>query len=124
MINGRVSAELDPLATIEIKNGQGGDQPVEVVVDTGFNGELALPSHLVQPIGLEYIDNVPVVLADRQRRPVSAYDGAVSWHGRHREVVVLDMGSEPLLGMGLLLECKLTVDARPGGFVLIEEEEP
>ena len=93
-------------------------------MDTGFNGELALPSHLVQSFGLEYIDDVPVVLADRQRRPVSAHDGAVSWHGRHREVVVLDMGSEPLLGMGLLLECKLTVDARPGGFVLIEEEEP
>ena len=124
MINGRVSAELDPLATIEIKNGQGGDQPVEVVVDTGFNGELVLPSHLVQSIGLEYIDDVPVVLAERQPRPVSAYDCVVSWHGRHREVVVLDMGSEPLLGMGLLLECKLTVDARPGGFVLIEEEEP
>ena len=103
MINGRVSAELDPLATIEIKNGQGGDQPVEVVVDTGFNGELVLLSHLVQSIGLEYIDDVPVVLAERQPRPVSAYDCVVSWHGRHREVVVLDMGSEPLLGMGLLL---------------------
>ena len=36
MINGRVSAELDSLVTIEIRNGQGGLQAVEVVVDTGL----------------------------------------------------------------------------------------
>ena len=71
MFSGRVSAELDLLVAIEIKNGQGGVQSVQVVVDTGFNGELALTSDLVQSLGLEYIDDVPVVLADRQRRPVS-----------------------------------------------------
>ena len=87
MINGRVSAELDSLVTIEIRNGQGGLQAVEVVVDTGFNGESALPSDLVQSLGLEYIDDVPVVLADLQQRPVRAYEGVVSWHGRHREVL-------------------------------------
>ena len=35
MINGQVAAELDSLVTIEIRNGQGGLQAVEVVVDTG-----------------------------------------------------------------------------------------
>ena len=123
MINGRVSAELDSLVTIEIRNGQGGLQAVEVVVDTGFSGELALPSDLVQSLGLEYIDDVPVVLADRQQRPVRAYEGVVSWHGRHREVVALEMGSEPLLGMSLLLDCRLTISCRPNGAVVIEEEE-
>ena len=83
MINGRVSAELDSLVTIEIRNGQGGLQAVEVVVDTGFNGE----SDLVQSLSLEYIDDVPVVLADLQQRPVRAYEGVVSWQRRHREVL-------------------------------------
>ena len=124
MISGRVSEELDPLVTIELRNGLGYLHSVEVVVDTGFDGELALPSELVQSLGLDYMDDVPVTLADRQQRPVRAYDGVVSWHGRHREVVVLDMGSEPLLGMSLLLDSRLTVVARPGGAVLIEEEEP
>ena len=123
MINGRVSAELDSVVTIEIRNGQGGLQAVEVVVDTGFNGELALPSDLVQSLGLEYIDDVPVVLADLQHRPVGAYAGVVSWHGRHREVVALEMGSEPLLGMSLLLDSRLTISCRPNGAVVIEEEE-
>ena len=92
-------------------------------MDTGFNGELALPSELVQSLGLEYIDYVPVVLADRQQMPVRGYEGVVSWHGRHREVVVLDMGSEPLLGMSLLLDSRLTISCRPNGPVIIEEEE-
>ena len=123
MISGRVSAKLDPLVTIEIRDAQGGLQPVEVVVDTGFSGELALPSDLVRSLGLHYIDDIPVFLADQQQRSVRAYEGVLSWHGRHREAVVLEMGSEPLLGMALMLESILTVSCRPNGPVVIEEEE-
>lgn len=123
MISGRVSAELDPLVTIEIRDAQGDLQPVEVVVDTGFSGELALPPDLVQSLGLHYIDDIPVFLADHQQRSVRAYEGVLSWHGRHREAVVLEMGSEPLLGMALMLESILTVSCRPNGPVAIEEEE-
>ena len=122
MISGRVSEELDLLVTVEIGRVQEDFQPVEVVVDTGFSGELALPSELIQSLGLEYVDDVRVVMADRQARWVSAYDGAVSWHGEPMAVIVLDMESEPLLGMGLLLDSRLTVSCRPNGPVVIEEE--
>ncbi len=124
MISGRVSAGLDPLVNIELGNGKGSLQSLQVVVDTGFSGELALPSELIQSLGLDYIDDVSVALADRQERPVRAYDGVVFWQGRSRDVMVLDMGSEPLLGMALLLGSRLTVSCRPNGAVIIEEEEP
>ena len=123
MISGRVSAELDPVVTIEIRDAQDELQPVEVVVDTGFSGELALSPDLVQSLGLQYIDDIPVFLADQQQQSVRAYEGVVSWHGRHREAVILEMGSEPLLGMALMLESILTVSCRPNGPVVIEEEE-
>jgi len=123
MISGRVSPELDPKVTIEFGNGKGSFQSIEVVVDTGFSGELALPPELIRSLGLEYIDDVSVALADRQARPVWAYEGVVSWQGRSRDVMVLDMGSEPLLGMALLLGSRLTVSCRPNGAVVIEEEE-
>ena len=45
--------ELDPLVTVEIGRVQENFQPVEVVVDTGFSGELALPSALIKSLGLE-----------------------------------------------------------------------
>ena len=124
MISGSVSVELDPLVTIEVGRVQENFQPVEVVVDTVFSGELALPSELIQSLDLEYIDDVRVVMADRQRRWVDAYDGAVSWHGEPMSVIVFDMESEPLLGMGLLLDSRLSVSCRPNGAVVIEEEEP
>ena len=122
MISGRVSPGLDPLVTIEMGNGQGNFQPVEVVVDTGFTGELALPAELIQSLGLDYIDDVRVVLADRVERWFGAYDGVMSWHGEPISVIVLETGGDSLLGMGLLLGSKLTVSARPGGAVLIEDE--
>lgn len=124
MISGRVSAELDPLVVVEIRNGQGDLRPVEVIVDTGFSGELALPPDLIQSLELDYIDDVSVALVDGREGRFRAYDGVVSWHGRRREVMAIDLGGDPLLGMALLLECRLTVSARPGGAVLIEEEEP
>ena len=122
MINGRVSPELDPKVTIELGNGKGSFQSIEVVVDAGFSGELVLPPELIQSLGLEYIDDVSVALADQQARPVQTYEGVVSWQGRSRDVMVLEMGSEPLLGMALLLGSRLTVSCRPNGPVVIEEE--
>ena len=113
---------MDLLVTVEIGRVQENFQPVEVVVDTGFSGELALPSELIQSLGLEYIDDVRVVMADRQARWVGAYDGSVSWHGEPIAVIVLDIESEPLLGMGLLLGSRLTVSCRSNGPVVIEEE--
>ena len=124
MFSGRVSEELDPLVTIEIGNGQRNFRPVEVVVDTGFTGELALPSELIQSLGLDYIDDVRVVLADRLERWFGAYDAVVSWHEEPISAIVLDIDSEPLMGMGLLLGSRLTVSCRPNGPVFIEEEEP
>ena len=83
-----------------------------------------MPYTLIRDLSLDYIDKVSVALADQQVRSVRAFDGVMSWHGRRRDVMVLDMGSEPLLGMGLLLDSRLTVSCRPNGAVVIEEEEP
>ena len=66
-IRGSVSPELEPLVSIELGNGKGVFQSLEALVDTGFDGELAMPYALIQEIGLDYIDEVPVVLADRHK---------------------------------------------------------
>ena len=95
MISGRVSSELDPMISIEFGNGKSSFRLLEVVVDTGFSGELALSSELIRSLSLEYIDDVSVALADRQARPVRAYGGVVSWQGRSRNVMVLDRKANP-----------------------------
>ena len=49
------------------------------------------------------------------------YDGQVIWHGRRRNVLVLEAGGEPLMGMVLLWRNRVTLEVRANGEVVIEE---
>ena len=121
MISGIVTEDLDLLVTIEIFDGNGVLRSLEAVLDTGFNGDLALPRDVILELGLAYRGKLSWILATGQEESMSNYDGAVSWHGQSRDVVVVETASESILGMALVIGSKLTVDARIGGEVLIEE---
>ena len=121
MITGSVSEGLDLLVTIEVSDRNGVHQPLEVILDTGFNGDLTLPRDMVQHLGLTYRGQTPWTLASGKEVMMSNYDGEVFWHGLLREVQVVETDGDPLLGMALLIGSKITVDARIGGQVLIED---
>ena len=121
MITGTVSESLDLLVTIEISDRNGVLQALEVILDTGFNGDLALPAEIIQNLGLTYRGQTSWTLATGEEATMSNYDGVVSWHGQSRDVEFVETDSESLLGMALLIGSKITVDARIGGDVLIEE---
>ena len=121
MIRGSVASDLSPRVSIEAGNDEGDFEWLDFVVDTGFDGELSLPRETIQRLDLAYERLASVSLADEQRIQANACFGVVSWHGSLREVVVLEIEGEPLIGMSLLLGSRLTVDARRGGEVLIEE---
>ena len=121
MISGIVTEDLDLLVTIEIFDGNGVLRSLEAVLDTGFNGDLALPRDVILELGLAYRGKLSWILATGQEETMSNYDGAVSWHGQSRDVEVVETASESILGMALVIGSKLTVDARIGGEVLIEE---
>ncbi|MBC8137624.1 MAG: hypothetical protein H8F28_17210 [Fibrella sp.] len=93
---------------------------VEFVLDTGFNGDLALPQRVIQrlsatmqPAQLHRMANGDVFTA-----PTYLLD--VSWLGRTRTVEVIALEGNPLLGTGLLLGTQITIDAVAGGEVIIE----
>ena len=121
MIRGVVASDLSPRVSIEAGNDEGDFEWLDVVVDTGFDGELSLPRETIQRLDLSYERLASVSLADEQRIQANACYAVVSWHGSLREVVVLEIAGEPLIGMSLLLGSRLTVDARRGGEVQIEE---
>ena len=122
MMRGYVNRDLEPVVTIELKSSEGAFQSFEAVLDTGFNGEIALPSHTIERLGLVYRTQVREwVLASGDEVPLAEYDGLVSWHGQVRRVAVLETGCEPLLGTSLLLGSRISIDMRTGGEVLIEE---
>ena len=54
MTYGTVNYNLEPVVSIEIEDDQGRLQSYEVIIDTGFSGELALPYHVIDCLGLDY----------------------------------------------------------------------
>ena len=123
MIRGIVTPGPAPVVTIDVGNGSGGFQSLDFIVAPGFSDELAMPSDLIQRLVLPYADQTPVILADAREIQTSIYHGIVFWHGNNRAVRVIEIEGAPLLGMSLLSGSRLTVSARPGGIVLIEEEQ-
>ena len=124
MIRGRVSQALDPLITIEVRDADGGLEPLEVILDTGFTGHLTLPRDSIQRLRLTYSGRRTVILASGQMIGIDAYTAVVSWGGQHRDVVVLESISESLVGMSLLQGSRVTLDIRVGGVVLVERSSP
>ena len=102
MIRGRISQTLDPLITIEVRSAAGAFEPLEVILDTGFTGHLMLPQDVIQRIGLDYGGRRSVILASGEVIGINAYTAIVSWDERRRDVIVLELTSESLLGMSLL----------------------
>lgn len=99
----------------------GGRAEVETVIDTGFTGQLTLPVQTVRSLALPELGSEELVLADGSTEVASVHRATVEWHGRSRTVPALAVGGDPLIGMAMLGGSRLTMDATPGGVVLIEE---
>ena len=96
---------------------------VDFIVDTGFTGALALPASIIQELGLTRHGDRTAYLADG-RRSLSIYGALVSWLGQLRAVPVHQVDGDPLAGNALLTGCRLTVDFRNGGGVVIAPLRP
>ena len=121
MLTGYVNENLDPIVSIEIADTAGHFHSYDVVLDTGFNGELALPANDIHRLGLHFTGQLNIGLAVGEATEVSTYIGVVCWQGSRREVVVVESDVERLLGMRLLSGSKVTVIADIDGEVLIED---
>ncbi len=99
----------------------GTSHSTEAVLDTGFDGSLSLPRDLINRLGWEPELPVGVMMANGERTLWDTWDGVVIWHTKVRDVLVFEVEQPPLLGMELVAGSQLTIQAREGGQVLIEE---
>ena len=92
------------------------------VVDTGFALGVAAPADLLRRIGLESTAFAAVTLADGTPRSVPATVAGVRVGESDRvvtEILFLPDGTDVLIGMDLLHDHRLTLDAVEGGPVTI-----
>ena len=120
MLTGAINDDLQAWCTVEVLDLNGQPWPIEVVLDTGFNGELALPAAVIRQLDLPMGIRRPAVTATGERVSLMTYRGTVHWYGQLRSIQVVEADSEPLLGMELLLGSRVTLDVRDGGPVTID----
>lgn len=120
MINGQVTASREAVIELEIVSSDQKIERVEAVIDTGFNGYLTLPGDLVNRLNLQLAGNRRATLGDGNTVVLDVYLAKVIWHGREREVLVLQAEGGPLVGMSLLYGNRVILTIVSGGDVIID----
>jgi clan AA aspartic protease len=117
MITGHIDANLEARIRLSVKV-EADMSEIDFLLDTGFNGHLAVTPELVETLGLELKDVQSGITADGQLGYFETVDLDVVWHGRETTVraQVLD---EAMLGTRMLKGCELTADWNAGGVVSI-----
>lgn len=92
---------------------------IEAVVDTGFTGHLVLPPVLVRELGLPLRGSRDSLLADGSVISLDAHRVGVEWDDRVRVVPAPAAEGGPLVGMSLLRDSELRLEAVDGGEVVI-----
>ena len=120
MMTGKVTALREATIRLTVTGPGHHWQAVNAVLDTGFNGFLTLPSHIVRALQLSFVGNRRVTLADGSVIVLDLYLATVLWHGQEREVLVLQAEGGPLVGMALLYGSRVVLHVVDDGDVLIE----
>lgn len=81
MITGIVNSDLEATLTLLMQDVNGQTQPIDVVIDTGFNGFLLLRPVQLALLGATWLYRGQGVLADGSVQVFDVYKATVLWDG-------------------------------------------
>jgi predicted aspartyl protease len=119
MISGAVNARQEAVVRLRVRGPSGAESDVGAFVDSGFSASPTFPVATVATLGLVRQSGGRAVLADGSVLQFDIHAAEVRWDGTWRPVLVSTVGSEVLLGMGLLSGHELRIAVVPGGTVEI-----
>ena len=117
-MNGHIE-RLYILLSVPLRLPDGRAIAIECVVDTGFQGALALPPAAVHALGLPFRDTIAANLANNTDVDIDVHKAVIVWNGQERAVDVLATGRRPLMGTMLLDGFHMGVDFVEGGSVAL-----
>jgi len=118
MIVGIISSDREATLFISV-NGAITPQQSEVVIDTGFNGYLTLPSSQIAELNLPFHSQVIVTLGDASNVILRRFQATVNWDEQEREILVLEAEGGPLLGIAMLYGYDVHLRVVDGGQITI-----
>ena len=90
-------------------------EPVEVLLDTGFSGELMLQRERIDRLALLEIGEEIYITASGAEEKTTVHLGSLKWGGKTKMVSVLATdGETALVGMGLLFHHSLWMKPSDG----------
>lgn len=120
MIIGVVNTHTEATIRLPVRAADGGEQEMEAVLDTGFNGSLTLSPAVIGSLGLRWRTRGLVMLANGTEDHCDIYAATVIWDGRPRNILVEAADTDPLIGMALLYGHAPHMQVVEGGSVVIE----
>ena len=119
MTNGYVTSTRKPLLRVTLLDAEEHRHTVPFILDTGFIGQLHLPERYIRRLGIRMSRRSTGRLASGEMTEIATGDVIVIWQGMRRSVRVLQLDSEPLLGMEFLWNHRIAIDAVADGAVNI-----
>lgn len=105
---------MTPRVEIEVIGAQGSVR-LSALLDTGFDGEICLPTYLGVTLGLVVRGQYLMEYADGRQEFAPVYEGSVQFLGETRPAeIILTDGGEPMVGTGLLVGHTLFMDFDTG----------
>ena len=122
MITGQFQPDLRCLVEVEIMDSRGAYQLMHAKLDTGFDGDIALPNYDFDALYTFSDDTKWVALADGTERPMPARISHVRLGDAEHEATILNFGDakQPLIGMQILMGYSINIIAKPFGEIRIE----
>ncbi|MFO0809480.1 MAG: hypothetical protein U0746_12715 [Gemmataceae bacterium] len=120
MIVGTVNSRLEAAIVLVVYDPAGAAHSFDVAIDTGYNGELTLPTADVARLGLAWLWMTDHILADGSIQRLDVYSATVEWDGTPRPVRVVALDPSPLLGMRVLDGHDVFLRVKAGGIARID----
>ncbi len=111
-MKGHIDAGRRALITIRLRPEAGAPvKEIEAWIDTGFTGDLVLPHSIIEDLQLVQSGSVDSQLGNGATAVLDTYSCVIEWFAEERRIEVVSSKVRiPLLGAGLLLSHRLTVD--------------
>ena len=119
MTTGFITPDQEPALQLEVVDPEGG-RSFEAIIDTGFNGGLAIPPGWIEPLGLSRAGHEQMVLADGSVTGAYLYDGYVILDDKAYSITVAEAPTTPLLGTDLLWGFSLLIEFEADGAVEVD----
>ena len=119
MTYGKVADIRKPFVPITVLDSHSNPHTIQFILDTGFTGQLLLPNRYIERLGLSITEWIDARPATGEFVKVPYAEATVVWQGVPRQAEILQLDSEPLLGMEFLWNHRITIDAVVDGAVSI-----